>query len=123
MAASAGIDLHDRGARAADALAVIGGRLVAFDYVKRHFAGKIADRALEQCGLAAAGRTDEVERKNLTSHAPRPVPCRRCIVLGKDPRLHIDNAYARMAVGVVRMEMVVAGLSMRGVVMVVVTAP
>ena len=75
----------------ADALAVVGGRLVAFDDEQRQFAAEVADRALEQRRLARARRTDEIERQDLAAVEPGAVPLRERIVLGEDARLEVDH--------------------------------
>src|SRR3974390_2945998 len=118
MAAAPGIDLHDRGARPADALAIICSRLVALNHIERQLASEISNRALEQCRLASAWRTDDVERKNLAPGEPRSVLRRRRIVFCKNPRLHIKNIYARTALGVMWIGMSVGGISIWPVVMV-----
>ena len=100
MAAGAGVDLHDRRAGGADALPVIGGRLIALEHEERQLGLQIADGALEQRGLAGTRRADEIERQDLAAGEPGAVLRRERIVLGEDARLERDQRLA-MAVLVV----------------------
>ena len=99
MAAGAGVDLHDRRARGADALAVVRRRLIAFDHEQLHLGLQIADRALEQRRLAGARRADEIEGKDLAAGEPGAVARRERIVLGQHARLECDNAANRVQFG------------------------
>ena len=91
MAAGAGIDLHDRCAGLAHALAVIGGRLIALDHIERRHTRKIAHGAFEQRRLAGTGRADQIERQDLPPGKPGPVLRRRRVIFRENPALHIEN--------------------------------
>ena len=64
VAALAGIDLHRRGARGADAIRVVGGLLVAFDHGDSQLPGEARDGLHEERGLARTGAGDQVQRED-----------------------------------------------------------
>ena len=105
---------------ATNTLAVIRGRLITLDHVKRQLAGEIADRAFEQGCLSGARRTDEVERENLAAGEPGPVYRGQIIVLFENSRLDVDEIQARTAASVMRMGVVIGGMTVRFVMIVVV---
>ena len=95
MAAGAGVDLHGRRAGGADALAVVGGRLVALDDEQLQLAAEVADGAFEQRVLPAPG-----ELTRLSARISRPANQARFfaakrVVLGEDARLQLDDVIGR----------------------------
>ncbi len=92
VAAGARVDLHRRRPGGADALAVVRGRLVAFEDAKRLASAQLANGALEQRGLSRPGGAHQIERENRALGEPRAVaPCKR-IVLSDDALLERHHA-------------------------------
>jgi hypothetical protein len=89
MAAGPGVHLHHRGAGGADALGVVGGRLIALDHRQRSGLER-ADGALEEAGLAAARRAHQVERHHAVSIQPGGVVAGERVILRQHARLELD---------------------------------
>lgn len=101
MASSAGIDLHGRRTRSPNPLAIVHGRLVPLDHIELELTLEIANRSLQQRGLAGSRRTDQVQRENFPACEPGPVLRRQRIVLGEDARLEFNDTVVCMRVMVV----------------------
>ena len=125
MATGACVHLNGGRAGGADALPVVGRRLIALDDIELKLVLEIADRALEQRRLAGPGRADKIERQNLPALEPGPVLLGHRVVLGQNAGLELDNFAPRRSGDVdmpVRMFMTRAiGMHMvRSIVMIVV---
>src|SRR5580658_4145041 len=115
MARGASVDLDHRRAGRTDTLAVIGRGLIAFDDVERKVAAQVVDGALEQRGLAGAGRADEIERQDFAPGEPGAVARRKGVVLGQHAGFELDHRVWMMVVIGAVMVGVVVMMMMGGV--------
>ena len=98
VTAGAGVDLDHRAAGAADPLGVERGLLVALDDRDRAPRRQVADGALQQRGLAGAGRAHQVEREDPRSASQARLSRGERVVLGQHVLLEHDRSRAGVRV-------------------------
>jgi hypothetical protein len=84
VATGARIDLDRGGAGGANTLGIVQRGLVALDDADRQVGAEVADGAFQQGGFSRAGRTDQIERQDLTARQPAAVAFRDELVLGEN---------------------------------------
>src|SRR5262245_66644282 len=107
MAARAGVHLYRACARGTDAFGIEKGLLIAFDDSHVTIGGEVADRSLEECGLARSGGTGDVQRKDLAFAQPLSVVIGDEVVL----RQHLLFQGDRRGVDMALVAAVVVGVS------------
>lgn len=92
VASRPSVDLNRRCPGGANAFAVIGGGLIAFDDEDRDFVLEVLNCPFQQRRLAGAGRADDVQCQDFPPLEPASVAHGERVVLGKQAGLQLDDS-------------------------------
>lgn len=118
VASRPSVDLNRRCPGGANAFAVIGGGLIAFDHEDRDFVLEVLNCPFQQRRLAGAGRADDVQCQDFPPLEPASVAHGERVVLGEQAGLQLDDSRpAPMAIMIVVVMMQAVTLVVMGMIM------
>lgn len=117
VASRSSVDLNRRCPGGANAIAVIGGGLIALDDEDRNFVLEVLNGPFQQRGLAGTGRADDVQGQDFPPLEPASVAHGELVVLGKQSGLKLHDR--RRAPMVMMMLMAIVVVMMRAVTFIV----